>query len=107
MTPYRIGMILWIPGTILIVLGWSGHVSASTSWLGFIIALVGAVLTWIPPLRRGDPAAQSRAGTALEDIAKLADLRDRGVLTQEEFEQKKAALLRQVGADDPPSPQGA
>ncbi|HEX4693115.1 SHOCT domain-containing protein [Sphingomonas sp.] len=34
-----------------------------------------------------------------EELGRLADLRDRGVLTQEEFDQQKAALLHPAAAD--------
>lgn len=40
----------------------------------------------------GSPAG-APAGDELDALAKLGDLRDRGILTQEEFEQKKAQLL--------------
>jgi hypothetical protein len=39
-----------------------------------------------------ETAASSSAGTA-DQLAKLADLRDRGVLTEEEFQQEKAKAL--------------
>ncbi|MFA5786991.1 MAG: PH domain-containing protein [Actinomycetota bacterium] len=45
-------------------------------------------------------STQTVAAPALsipEQIGKLAELRDRGVLTEEEFQAKKAALLRQMG----------
>ena len=38
-------------------------------------------------------AATTGASGTAEELAKLADLRDRGVLTQEEFNQQKAKIL--------------
>jgi Short C-terminal domain len=108
MTLHRIGMILWVPGTILVVLGWTGHVSSGTSWLGFILALVGAVMTWIPGSGLlGAPASPSpavqppRAPSPADEIAKLGELRERGLITPEEFDLKKKQLLRQIGNDSP------
>lgn len=47
--------------------------------------------------------------TTVEDLERLASLRDRGVLTPEEFEQQKAALLGTAGASEPAAsePSGA
>ena len=39
------------------------------------------------------PAAASPAASTSEELARLADLRDRGVLTEEEFRSQKAKLL--------------
>jgi hypothetical protein len=47
-----------------------------------------------PPLARAAPAA---AVSVADELVKLADLRDRGALTEAEFEAHKAALR-------PPSP---
>ena len=45
---YKIGWCAWIGGTILIVASWTGTVSATVGWIGFVIALAGAAVTWIP-----------------------------------------------------------
>jgi hypothetical protein len=37
--------------------------------------------------------SDAKSGGAADDIGKLADLRDRGVLTSEEFERAKAKAL--------------
>jgi ABC-type multidrug transport system fused ATPase/permease subunit len=47
-------------------------------------------------------AAQSSSPT--EELAKLADLRDRGVLTDEEFQRQKAAILGATPTSAPTSP---
>ncbi len=38
--------------------------------------------------------ARSRRGDAYEQLARIADLRDRGVLTEDEFQREKRRLLR-------------
>ena len=46
---------------------------------------------------RAQPSAQPDARTgALQDLAQLGALRDSGVITQEEFDAKKAALLARI-----------
>jgi hypothetical protein len=43
-----------------------------------------------------EEAAEEDAGldqTAMNDLVKLAELKDKGVLTQEEFDQQKAKIL--------------
>ena len=41
-------------------------------------------------------APQANISDRLEDIARLASLRDSGVLTEEEFESEKAAIIRLI-----------
>jgi membrane-bound ClpP family serine protease len=48
MTLYAAGNVLWVVGTILIVLGWVDVVDKRVAWAGFAVALVGAILTWLP-----------------------------------------------------------
>lgn len=45
----------------------------------------------------GQPPEQANITSVAEEIAKLAALMDRGLLTQAEFEAQKAALLRKAG----------
>jgi hypothetical protein len=47
----------------------------------------------------------AQAPSSSDELAKLADLRDRGVLTDEEFQRQKAAILSQGSAQA--SPQGS
>jgi hypothetical protein len=42
----------------------------------------------------GAPAGDGSSGSHADDLHKLADLRDRGVLTDEEFERAKAKVLQ-------------
>jgi len=45
------------------------------------------------PAAQAKPAASSGLGSVLEDIEKLASLRDKGILTEAEFQAKKKQLL--------------
>lgn len=47
MAVYRAGWLLWMGGTILIVLSWVGLVSYQVGWVGAGIALVGVILQLI------------------------------------------------------------
>jgi hypothetical protein len=67
-----------------------------------LLVLVAAAVVFFVTRGRGaagPPAAQPQhlppqGSTSLaDDLASLADLRDRGVLSQQEFEAQKAALL--------------
>jgi hypothetical protein len=42
---YQIAWVLWIIGTIVIVLSWSGAVSNLVGWGGFAVALIGTLLS--------------------------------------------------------------
>ena len=48
------------------------------------------------PVRRAPAAAAATPPTVPEQLQQLADLRDRGVITAEEFEAKKAQLLERM-----------
>jgi len=40
--------LLWIAGTVLIALSWVNAVSAQVGWIGFLVAMVGVVVSYIP-----------------------------------------------------------
>jgi hypothetical protein len=44
----QIASAAWVFGTILIVLSWTGTVSPTVGWAGFAVALIAAVITWVP-----------------------------------------------------------
>lgn len=46
---YTLARLAWAFGTALIVFGWTGVVSVQVSWIGFVISLIAAALTWIRP----------------------------------------------------------
>jgi len=48
---YKLAWLIWIVGTILIVLSWDGTVSAEIGWAGFVIALIGVGLSFIPHIQ--------------------------------------------------------
>lgn len=48
---YKLGWLMWIVGTILIVLSWDGTVSAEVGWLGFVTTLAGVGLSFIPHIQ--------------------------------------------------------
>src|ERR1051326_8446825 len=48
---YKLGWLLWIPGTILIVLSWHGTVSNQIGWVGFAVALAGVGVSFIHHLK--------------------------------------------------------
>ena len=63
-------------------LGWS--------LLGWVAALVWSLTNPKP----SEPVVINQAaGSMADELAKLADLRDKGILTEEEFQAKNAALL--------------
>jgi hypothetical protein len=51
MTLYKIAWLVWVGGTVLIVLSWSHVVSAKVGWAGFVIAVIGVGLSAIPHLQ--------------------------------------------------------
>jgi peptidoglycan/LPS O-acetylase OafA/YrhL len=51
MNLYKLAWLIWILGTILIVLSWDGTVGVEVGWAGFVIALIGVILSFIPHLQ--------------------------------------------------------
>jgi hypothetical protein len=49
---YRFAWLLWILGTVLIVLSWTNTVPVTVGWIGFGIACVGVLLSFIPHIRQ-------------------------------------------------------
>lgn len=66
-----------------LLLGWT--------FIGWVVALIWSAtsVTPTPSTERVPPANSSFA----DELLKLADLRDKGILTQAEFESKKSAML--------------
>ena len=96
-------------GTICAVIA-SGKNRSAIGWffIGFLLPLIGLIMVLVLPQGEAGPAAyqigsdygppptaeQLRAQNAkLERLQKLAGLRDRGALTDQEFEQQKAEVL--------------
>jgi hypothetical protein len=51
MNLYALAWLLWIAGTILIVLSWTGTVSNEAGWGGFVVALIGVGLSFVAHIR--------------------------------------------------------
>lgn len=78
-----------------------------------LLPLIGIILIIVLPngsrglgvpargLVRPDPPAPKPAPTSLDELQKLADLKDRGVLTQQEFDDKKREIpVARVSTND-------
>jgi len=74
------------PNALLIFL-----VNLLTGWsvIGWFVALYLALRTTVTTL----PIASAVASSLADELSKLRDLRDQGVLTQEEFDRQKNNLL--------------
>jgi hypothetical protein len=44
----QIAWILWVGGTVVIVASWTGAVTPVVGWIGFAVAGVGALISWLP-----------------------------------------------------------
>ena len=98
MSLHKLSWILWIPGTVVIMLSWFNLVPARIGWIGFWVALAGTLLSFVPSRSRACPtASRGPASAALDDLAKLADLRERGAISEQEFWEKKKALMDRMG----------
>ncbi|MFJ1803685.1 SHOCT domain-containing protein [Streptomyces sp. NPDC088180] len=53
--------------------------------------------SWRPPLDRAPTPLVVTAAALADELAELAGLRDQGILTPAEFEQRKARLLGRSG----------
>jgi hypothetical protein len=56
---YKLAWLVWIGGTVLIVLSWNDTVSTEVGWVGFVIALIGVGLSFIPYIRAKPPKLPS------------------------------------------------
>lgn len=79
--------------TIIIVLGWAG-IFFGITW---IIALILAFI-YEPEIISQESTAviHNNANDYINKLEKLADLKDKGIITKEEFEAKKAELLELI-----------
>lgn len=94
----KLSWILWIPGTLVIAASWFNLVSPRVGWIGFWVALAGTLLSFVPSGgRAAAPSPRGPASAALDDLAKLADLRERGAISEREFWEKKKALMDRIG----------
>jgi len=64
---YRAGWLLWIPGTVLITLGWFHVVSPAVVWVGFALSLFGLILQSLSHLVVRYPRRTEQAPTQESD----------------------------------------
>ena len=65
-----------------------GYSEAAFFCLGFFLGIIGLIIALVLPSK------QSEAISNADGILKYKELLDKGVITQEEFEQKKNELLK-------------
>jgi hypothetical protein len=64
MTPlYKACWLLWLGGTVLIVLSWVDVVTPAVGWVGFGVALVAALLSLAAPKQAPRPPQASEEPT--------------------------------------------
>jgi hypothetical protein len=82
---------MYLVGSLLVFGSWVDLVPAGLGWAGWLIALVG----WAASNRRHGTDDQYTSGSTGEQIEKLDHLRQRAVITEEEFQREKRRLLDQ------------
>ena len=90
----RISWILWIGGTIVIVLSWTHAVTPQIGWIGWGVALAGTVLSLFGRRSCCAPApGPAKPSSVVSDLDRLVQLRDRGDITEEQYLRQRNALL--------------
>ena len=72
------------------ILSWCGILIGITWFIAIILALVWTPKNWIEKKPNEEKLLQSNS---LESLEKLASLRDKGIITEEEFAKEKAKIL--------------
>ena len=68
---------------------------ASLSWLGFFVGILMLVAS--PRLPKAEsPTAPGGAGDAADNLRTLGELKERGLLTDAEFEERRARELKRL-----------
>ena len=80
-----ISWLFYIVGTVLVVGGWIGIVDNTVSWWGWLVAMAGWGMQFLPAFR---------SATVADELKKLAELHRSGAITDDEFNIAKAELLR-------------
>lgn len=95
---YRPSVMFWVFFllSLFTYVGWLIPVVFYLIQRNTVKSAVASALTRVSNELREAPshAPQSRAPSSIDELAKLADLKDRGFLTDEEFANKKLQLLR-------------
>jgi hypothetical protein len=90
----RISWVLWIGGTIEIVLSWTHAVTPQVGWIGWGVALAGTVLSLLGRKTCCAPAPEAaKPSSVVSDLDRLVQLRDRGDITEEQYLRQRNALL--------------
>jgi hypothetical protein len=87
----RISWPLYLAGSLLVFGSWVDLVPTGLGWIGWLMALVG----WAVGTRRNRSDDGHVSVSRAEQIEKLDQLRQRTVLTEEEFQREKRRLLEQ------------
>ena len=96
-----IGVIFFLVGGILFLWGCGNYAKAKgyTGFLGILglLHLLGLIVLVLLPDKHKDGSAHQPLPAAskgnLDELERIGELRDKGVLTEEEFEKKKKELL--------------
>lgn len=98
MNLHKLSWAIWIPGTLLVFLGWGKVVSPQVGNIGWWIAMAGVVISFLPKFQRAaDVAPARKPSTVVSDLDTLARLRERGDLTEEEYQRQRSKLLGDSG----------
>ena len=84
----HVSWLLYLVGSLLVFGSWVDLVPTGVGWIGWLMALVG----WAVGSRTRSSDPHTSLSTA-EQIEKLDLLRQRNVITEEDFQQQKRRLL--------------
>jgi hypothetical protein len=87
----RVSWLLYVVGSLLVFGSWIDIVPDGLGWIGWLMALGG----WAIGARRYRPDYPHPLASTAEQLEKLDALRQRNVITDEEFQQQKRRLLGQ------------
>ena len=91
---WPIYVLIWIVcGIAALLIAQNRGATNAPTWflLGVLLGPIGVL--WAAVSAKGPGPARGGAVGAADELAKLAVLRDRGIVTAEEFERQKAGLL--------------
>lgn len=81
---HKVSWVLYIVGIGLILGSWLNVVSANVGWYGWLIAMAGWGMQFLPAYK-GETLAQ--------ELERLSKLHSDGALTDDEYQSAKAAVL--------------
>jgi len=87
----RVSWLLYLVGSVLVFGSWVDIVPTGLAWTGWLMALVG----WAVGTRHNRSDDPHTSVSKAEQIEKLDRLRQRSVITEEEFQREKRRLLDQ------------